>query len=340
MITTGSTIQDSVILYDAEDPTAEVTSGTTTVMYRVNNGTPASVVAAYTNGAWQFTIPSGATAAAGVVAVKITNSSAIPAARSYVVQAASTFKATTVIASNMRGTDGAYTGTPPTPPSAADIRAEIDANSTQLALILEDTDSTIPTAITDLQAHGDDTWTTASGFVTDQDFGQVWTNAAITAIQSLGVMISSNQFTTNALALAPAGGGSSTINVTPLSTTVLSSFFTTVGPLSQHLSIAVGAAGDLVFVVVDANGDAINLAAKTCNFVVFAESGEGAVTTYWEEDTITIGGDDANQVTVSIDAAVNTVAGKLNYALWNTTDDQLLATGSFTAKNAPKEHTP
>lgn len=95
MITTGSTIQDSAILYQTASPTAEVTTGTTTVTYRLNNGTTGSVTATYADGAWEYTIPdSGTFDSAGVVHVKITNASAIPASKSYVVQAANTFKAT------------------------------------------------------------------------------------------------------------------------------------------------------------------------------------------------------------------------------------------------------
>ena len=48
---------------------------------------------------------------------------------------------TTTANTDMRGTDSAYTGTPPT---AASIRSEIDSNSTQLAAIVEDTGTTIP----------------------------------------------------------------------------------------------------------------------------------------------------------------------------------------------------
>ena len=48
---------------------------------------------------------------------------------------------------DMRGTDSAYTGTPPT---ASAILTEIDSNSTQLAAILEDTGTTIPGLINDL----------------------------------------------------------------------------------------------------------------------------------------------------------------------------------------------
>ena len=55
---------------------------------------------------------------------------------------------------DMRGTDGAYTGTPPT---VAQIRTEIDSNSTQLADIVEDTD--------ELQSNQGD-WATATGFST------------------------------------------------------------------------------------------------------------------------------------------------------------------------------
>ena len=46
---------------------------------------------------------------------------------------------------DMRGTDGANTTTPP---SVSAIRTEIDSNSTQLAAILEDTGTTLPTQIT------------------------------------------------------------------------------------------------------------------------------------------------------------------------------------------------
>ena len=55
---------------------------------------------------------------------------------------------------DMRGTDSAYTGTPPT---ASSIRSEIDSNSTQLAAIVADTD--------ELQTNQGN-WLTATGFAT------------------------------------------------------------------------------------------------------------------------------------------------------------------------------
>lgn len=61
---------------------------------------------------------------------------------------------TTTTNTDMRGTDSAYTGTPPT---AAAIRSEIDSNSTQLAAIKADTN--------DLQTNQGD-WLTATGFST------------------------------------------------------------------------------------------------------------------------------------------------------------------------------
>jgi hypothetical protein len=61
----------------------------------------------------------------------------------------------------MRGTDGAYTGTPPT---KAEIRAEIDSSSTQLAAILADTG--------ELQTNQGN-WLTATGFATGSDISNL-----------------------------------------------------------------------------------------------------------------------------------------------------------------------
>jgi len=55
---------------------------------------------------------------------------------------------TTTDNTDMRGTDGANTTTPP---SVSAIRSEIDSNSTQLAAILEDTGTTLPAQITTAQ---------------------------------------------------------------------------------------------------------------------------------------------------------------------------------------------
>jgi len=58
---------------------------------------------------------------------------------------------TTTTNTDMRGTDAAYTGVPPT---VEQITADIDANSTQLAAILEDTGTTIPATIAPLITSG------------------------------------------------------------------------------------------------------------------------------------------------------------------------------------------
>lgn len=75
----------------------------------------------------------------------------------------------------MRGTDGAYTGTPPTVEA---IRVEIDANSTKLADIVADTN--------DLQTNQGN-WLTATGFAQPgdkMDIVDAPNAAAVTAIQS------------------------------------------------------------------------------------------------------------------------------------------------------------
>lgn len=84
----------------------------------------------------------------------------------------------TVVASNMRGTDGAYTGTPPT---AAQIRQEFDANSTQLSQILTDI-AAIPAAV----------WTVAT--------------STLTAAGSIGKLIV-DQFTAVLSAISGIAGG-------------------------------------------------------------------------------------------------------------------------------------
>lgn len=95
---------------------------------------------------------------------------------------------------DMRGTDNAYTGTPPT---VTDIRQEMDTNSTQLAAILTDTRTTIPgliNALNNLSAQ--DVWEYVTRTLTSAGSGgataqEVWEYATRTLTANTNLNIPS-----------------------------------------------------------------------------------------------------------------------------------------------------
>ena len=96
---------------------------------------------------------------------------------------------TTTTNTDMRGTDSAYTGTPPT---AEEIRTEIDSSSTQLAAIVEDTGTTIPAQINGLNN------------LSASDILSAETETGLELKQAIQII--------TALAMKASGGGTSTIS--------------------------------------------------------------------------------------------------------------------------------
>jgi len=126
---------------------------------------------------------------------------------------------TTTTNTDMRGTDGAYTGTPPT---VVQIRQEMDSNSADLdaigalATAIKAKTDNLPADPAGLAAlataHGAGAWTTAdvSGVLTTAAFNasdaQTAGTRLLTALELDGSVY---RFTANALEQGPSGGGSS-----------------------------------------------------------------------------------------------------------------------------------
>ncbi len=109
--------------------------------------------------------------------------------------------------------------------------------------------------------------------------------------------------------------------------------YCTVSPGEVRGSALVGykaAAFNFTFVVVDSNGDPINLTGKTCKMTVAANA--TAVGSY--TITGTVGGTSHNQVNVISTDTHTATAGTFHWNLRNTTDDTMLALGSLEIRPA------
>lgn len=82
------------------------------------------------------------------------------------------------------------------------------------------------------------------------------------------------------------------------------------------------------FIIVDGDGDAIDLSGKSISFSAYRYPGQdNAFVLTTGDGEITVGGDDDNQVIVAKDDSVTEIAGDYRFNLRNTTDDTLLSRG-------------
>lgn len=124
--------------------------------------------------------------------------------------------------------------------------------------------------------------------------------------------------------------------VAPMTTQVLSPYFTTVGPTKRHLSIPQNAAATYTFEVQDGDEEPIALTGKTLKFNVFDPDGTILFSRQTGGSGITISGTDSNVASVAVTGANTATAGRYSYALWNTTDDTLYAEGDFIIRMCPQ----
>lgn len=138
---TAAAIADAVL---DEDVTAH--QGTLDTLGSQVAGAKGSADSAYSAAVAMLTKLSGITSLAAWLRAMVRKSAADATAKSEINSGGGTYNETTdsqeairdtaPLGTAMRGTDNAYTGTPPT---AAEVRAEMDANSTKLAAIEADT---------------------------------------------------------------------------------------------------------------------------------------------------------------------------------------------------------
>lgn len=89
---------------------------------------------------------------------------------------------------------------------------------------------------------------------------------------------------------------------------------------------------------ITSSGVPVNLAGKAFKLVVQTPCGEDLFVI--PNGDITLSGNDNNLVTVPTDGADNTPPGRYNYALWNTTDNQVLARGRYRILDAYTQDAP
>lgn len=131
---------------------------------------------------------------------------------------------------------------------------------------------------------------------------------------------------------AAGGGGGAGDTIIAVSTTVSTGAVSTSPITAYYLE-----GKTLTFAVVDSDGTAISLAGDTIKFVVEAETSAGNYIDIFV-DTGSVGGDDNNEVTVTIAGSDNDELGDFIYSLRNETDDnQVLARGLYNVVYAALE---
>lgn len=126
---------------------------------------------------------------------------------------------------------------------------------------------------------------------------------------------------------ALAGGG---VTVAPLQAGLGVSSVLTFGTTRRDVSVFQESAGSLVFAVTDGNGDPVDLSSSTMRLVVFEEDGTEVLSI--EDASISVSGDDNNQVSVLLTTTHTGTVRDDQYALWDLTNNQVVATGRFVVR--------
>jgi hypothetical protein len=122
--------------------------------------------------------------------------------------------------------------------------------------------------------------------------------------------------------------GNSVIVVSPLSSTVSAGVVSESNLLAYQFAAFTG----YTWVIVDSNGDPVDLEDKDILFQVY----DPADTTVqlWSSEGI-VGGDDNNQVSIDDDDTNTGDSGGFRYTMRNTTDDSVIAQGVLTIVPMP-----
>jgi hypothetical protein len=176
----------------------------------------------------------------------------------------------------------------PTPPSAVAIREEIDANSTQLAAIVE-------------------------------GIGDIPTNpqladAAVILPHSIDAGSFTGSFPAAVLEKAPIGNpnANSTVGVGTISEGHIEIY--------QHGAFANPDGSAISITVSDQNGNPISVAGKTLEMVVYSLGGASAELWSWStSDALAIGGASSNVIELSADATHSGQAGTMRWVVWDVT---------------------
>jgi len=108
-------------------------------------------------------------------------------------------------------------------------------------------------------------------------------------------------------------------------------------PLSKLVRLAMHQNADKIFtiVILDADGDAVDLSGKTFRFVVHTDNQKTVGNFKIDDDGITLSGVANNVVKIRVQPAQSTVALNANrWILWNVTDKAALAYGTFQVEPA------
>lgn len=180
-------------------------------------------------------------------------------------------------------------------------------------------------------------------------------NAAQVLLDRIGGMLQLDgagplyQFTTPALENGPSGsaelteedkqdiidgvvagvGDGITVTVTPLQIVLTSGRVQNLDLEAHQYTVL----GDYIFTVTDSTGAAVNLSGKTVKLVAFSRGptpGAALISL-----TGTVSGASHNIVTISGSASNTATARKLNYLIWNTTDNVIYMEGTLDIKPSP-----
>lgn len=144
------------------------------------------------------------------------------------------------------------------------------------------------------------------------------------------------KFTTAALVNAPSGTSSTTITVTPITSTVSAGEV-----VSDDFVCYQNASQTFTFAIVDGDGDPVDLSAKTVRFTASLPSDYNTPLVTHDNSTVggvAISGTSHNTVVLSLGGADTEVAPQfLRYGIWNVTDDAPLASGNMTVLEISQE---
>jgi hypothetical protein len=131
-----------------------------------------------------------------------------------------------------------------------------------------------------------------------------------------------------------SGGGSTTVNVLPVASTVSAGEVTGTSLIAyQNQTIT------YTFGIVDSNGDPVDLSTKAVAFYAALKGSQNTpiITRDSDGNGITIGGNDGNSVAVALTDTHTASIANYVYSLWNTTDDMPLAKGQLSIQAIPQE---